>query len=51
MPQQKSLKTLKDLKLMEKERVFFIAEGGINHNGSLEVARQLIDTAFYAGEN
>lgn len=31
------------------EPVFIIAEAGINHNGSLEVARKLIDVAFEAG--
>ncbi len=31
------------------QRVFVIAEIGINHNGSLEVARKLIDAAVLAG--
>jgi len=31
------------------ERVFVIAEIGINHNGSLEIARKLIDGAVLAG--
>jgi N-acetylneuraminate synthase len=31
------------------ESVFVIAEIGINHNGSLDVARKLIDGAFLAG--
>lgn len=30
-------------------RVFIIAEAGVNHNGSLELARQLIDVAARAG--
>lgn len=29
--------------------VFFIAEAGVNHNGSLELARQLVDVAAEAG--
>ncbi len=31
--------------------VFIIAEAGVNHNGSIELARQLIDTASEAGAN
>ncbi len=31
------------------EPVFVIAEAGINHNGSLEIAKQLIDAAVEAG--
>lgn len=31
------------------ERVFVIAEAGNNHNGSLALARQLVDTAIEAG--
>jgi len=31
------------------ERVFVVAEIGINHNGSLETAKQLIDGAVWAG--
>ena len=30
-------------------RVYFIAEVGINHNGSLEIAKQLINQAKAAG--
>ena len=33
----------------EGEPVFVIAEIGINHNGSLEIARKLIDGAVLAG--
>ncbi len=33
----------------EGEPVFIIAEIGINHNGDLEVAKQLIDAAKVAG--
>lgn len=31
------------------DRVYIIAEAGVNHNGSLEMARQLIDVAADAG--
>lgn len=34
-----------------QEPVFIIAEIGINHNGSLEIAQQLIDVACAAGAN
>jgi len=30
-------------------KVFIIAEAGVNHNGSIEVAKKLIDVAFEAG--
>jgi N-acetylneuraminate synthase len=33
----------------EGERVFIIAEIGINHNGSMEIAKKLIDGALLAG--
>jgi sialic acid synthase SpsE len=29
---------------MNKERTIIIAEAGVNHNGSIELAKQLIDT-------
>jgi N-acetylneuraminate synthase len=35
----------------EGEPVYIIAEVGINHNGSLELAKRLIDGAVYAGCN
>ena len=31
------------------QRVFIIAEAGVNHNGQMDLARQLIDTAKIAG--
>ena len=31
------------------EKVLIIAEAGVNHNGSLELAKQLIDVAAAAG--
>lgn len=34
---------------MEKRGVFVIAEAGVNHNGSLKLAQQLIDAAVDAG--
>lgn len=41
-------KTVKDLGL-GSDKVFFIAEAGINHNGSLENAKKLVDLAKRAG--
>ena len=29
--------------------VFFIAEAGVNHNGSIKLAKQLVDSAVEAG--
>ena len=29
------------------DRPYIIAEAGVNHNGSLEIAKKLIDTAKY----
>ena len=34
---------------MLKNKIYIIAEIGINHNGSLDVAKQLIDIAQVAG--
>jgi N,N'-diacetyllegionaminate synthase len=34
---------------MSKDRVFIIAEAGVNHNGDLSLARRLIDVAAEAG--
>ena len=34
---------------MKLNRVFIIAEAGVNHNGSLELAKKLIDVAVEAG--
>jgi sialic acid synthase SpsE len=31
--------------------VYIIAEAGVNHNGSISMARQLIDVAVMAGAN
>lgn len=31
------------------KKVFIIAEAGVNHNGSLELAKELIDVASDAG--
>ena len=31
--------------------VFIIAEAGVNHNGSIDLAKKLIDVASYAGAN
>lgn len=34
---------------MNKEKTFIIAEAGVNHNGSFELAKQLVDKAVWAG--
>ncbi len=39
----------KKVKIMSYEKVFIIAEAGVNHNGSLETARKMIDAASEAG--
>jgi N-acetylneuraminate synthase len=38
-----------DLKLILKKKCFIIAEIGINHNGSLDIAKKLIDIAKQSG--
>ena len=43
------MKTPRDIGLSQSDRVFFIAEAGINHNGSVSNARKLIDLAHRAG--
>ena len=35
----------------EGELCFIIAEAGVNHNGSVELAKKLIDAAKNAGED
>jgi N-acetylneuraminate synthase len=44
-----SLARVADRLVGDGQRVFVIAEIGINHNGSLEIARKLIDGAVLAG--
>lgn len=34
---------------MKREKVYIIAEGGVNHNGSIKTARELIDVAHEVG--
>jgi N,N'-diacetyllegionaminate synthase len=34
---------------MNRNKVYIIAEAGVNHNGSYEIAKQMIDTAAAAG--
>ncbi len=34
---------------MKDKQVFIIAEAGVNHNGSFELAKQLVDKAVWAG--
>ena len=36
---------------MNLDKVFIIAEAGVNHNGSIELAKKLIDVAANAGAN
>ncbi len=38
-----------DRKIGENEPVFIIAEIGINHNGSLDIAKRMIEGAIFAG--
>ena len=38
-----------DGKRMDDKKVYIIAEAGVNHNGSLELAKKLIDVAVEAG--
>jgi sialic acid synthase SpsE len=40
---------IKTHKIGEKFPVFIIAEAGINHNGSLAIAKKLVDLAKKAG--
>ncbi|MBI4778492.1 N-acetylneuraminate synthase family protein [Candidatus Desantisbacteria bacterium] len=40
---------IKDKIICQDNPVFIIAEAGVNHNGSLEMAKQLIETAKEAG--
>ena len=37
--------------MTDTNAVYVIAEAGVNHNGSLTVAKQLVDTALEAGAN
>lgn len=40
---------IKDKVISEKAPIFFVAEIGINHNGSLDIAKKLIDMALLCG--
>jgi len=35
--------------MFERDEVFIIAEAGVNHNGSIDIAKKLIDVAVEAG--
>jgi len=37
------------MELIRENKIFIIAEAGVNHNGSIELAKQLIDAAALAG--
>ena len=39
------------MKIIDDTKCYIIAEAGLNHNGSLEIAKKLIDVAFIAGVN
>lgn len=34
---------------MNKDRVYIIAEAGVNHNGSIQIAKEMVDVAVSAG--
>ncbi len=36
---------------MKRDKVFIIAEAGVNHNGNIEIAKKLIDVAVGVGAN
>ena len=36
---------------MNQNQILIIAEAGVNHNGSMETAKQLVDVASEAGAN
>lgn len=46
-----SVVTIGNLPVGERNPAYIVAEIGINHNGSMEVAKKLIDVAFDAGCN
>jgi N-acetylneuraminate synthase len=46
---EKTLVSINDRLVGDGEAVYIIAEIGINHNGSLEMAKKLIDGAVFAG--
>ncbi|WP_051416426.1 N-acetylneuraminate synthase family protein [Asinibacterium sp. OR53] len=43
------MKTIKDFGINCQNKTFIIAEIGINHNGSLDLAKEMIDSAYKAG--
>ncbi len=45
---QSTIKNLSSIRL-DKEKITIIAEAGVNHNGDIKIARQLIDAASKAG--
>ena len=34
---------------MNKDRVYIIAEAGVNHNGNIQIAKEMVDVAVSAG--
>jgi N,N'-diacetyllegionaminate synthase len=47
--QRKSKNTFLNIDYLYKMRTYIIAEAGVNHNGSLELAKKLVDVAVEAG--
>lgn len=43
------MKTIKDLGINQENKIFIIAEIGLNHGGDLQTAKDLIDSAVRAG--
>ena len=43
-----SLKRDRYLRVVPMNKVFVIAEAGVNHNGQIKIAKQLVDIAVYA---
>ncbi|MFM9119646.1 MAG: N-acetylneuraminate synthase family protein, partial [Acidimicrobiaceae bacterium] len=37
--------------MTQSKKAFIIAEAGVNHNGSIELARELVDAAISTGAN
>lgn len=44
-----SIEAVSDNRSLDQKSVYIIAEAGVNHNGSVDMARQLIDVAGEAG--
>ncbi|ETR71595.1 MAG: hypothetical protein OMM_08006 [Candidatus Magnetoglobus multicellularis str. Araruama] len=40
---------IQNIEISDQSKVFIIAEGGVNHNGDMGIAKQLVDIAKEAG--